>query len=213
MKQIGVVGIGKQIQRQPPVAQQVRQFLRLVTRQHLMQCRLRSILRRQRAHLVLRTGIGGKVLDKVFAVPAIHTNGDSAWLRLPGACAHQLQRGITQHRHAPGKAQRARGGKADAHAGKATGAERDKNAIRAALARQFGNHRHQPLGMAAPNDLAPAIDQCRAIEQGRRAGFRRTFYRKRFHAPRLGCVCDQINWLKRSKSGRGLRSNIVLRSP
>ena len=77
------------------------------------------------------------------------------------------------------------------------------------LSGQFGNHRHQPFGMAAAEDLASPCDQSAVFEQGCRAGLGRAVYAK--HAPPH--AARQSMRLKVSNSGRGLRAKMLSGSP
>ncbi len=66
--------------------------------------------------------------------------------------------------------QPARRGDADPHAGEAAGPDIDQDARRPPAARQFGDHRHQPLGMAAADLLIARLDYPPACDQRDRTG-------------------------------------------
>ncbi|KAK0339639.1 hypothetical protein LTR94_033721, partial [Friedmanniomyces endolithicus] len=58
----------------------------------------------------------------------------------------------------------------DAHAGKAARTAIDQDRIGASLIGQGGDHRHQPFGMAAPDDLMTGVDHAATLDQRDRAG-------------------------------------------
>ena len=75
-------------------------------------------------------------------------------------------------------------GQADTHAGETARTERNHHAIGTPLVGQFGDHRYEPLGMSATDDLVSARDEGIAFEQGGRTRFRGTVYYERPHG---GC--------------------------
>jgi hypothetical protein len=70
----------------------------------------------------------------------------------------QGKRGIADDLRLPGNAKCPRDSQTDADPGETAGAQRDTDFVGAALVGQFGDHRHQPFGMAATQHLVPGID-------------------------------------------------------
>jgi hypothetical protein len=66
---------------------------------------------------------------------------------------------IAGDRHAPADRQPLRRGKADAKAGEAARPAIDQDRAGPAAGEQLGDHRHQPLGMAAADELVALVDQ------------------------------------------------------
>ena len=79
-------------------------------------------------------------------------------------------RGIAADRHAPAKPERARGGDADTDAREAAGTDVDQDRARAAAVGQRRDHRHQPLGVPAPDHLVDPRDDRAVLDQRDRAG-------------------------------------------
>ena len=100
--------------------------------------------------------------------PAIGS-GDFAVPATPAAS--KRERGHAVKLGAPADRQAMRGGDRDPDAGEAAGADADQDPVGAAAVEQLGDHRHQPLGMAAADQLvAGDDDSAGVVEQSGRAG-------------------------------------------
>ena len=87
-------------------------------------------------------------------MPAFQHDGKRRQVRIAGKAAAAIS--ASDGKAATGApqpiAEPARGGEPDAHAGEAARAAIDQDVRGAAPVRQRGDHRHQPLGMAATDD-------------------------------------------------------------
>ena len=108
-----------------------------------------------------------KVLDKPFAVPAVHANGHWLRIRLPALRRDQSHGWIAEHFGTPRYSQSARCGDTDANPGKTARTKRNEDTIRSAFIRQRFDHGDQPFGMAAAQHNVLTRNQ---VAESRKAG-------------------------------------------
>ena len=119
-------------------------------------------------------------LDEQLAMPAGHRRDDRLVARSGGGEEREARHAVEFR--PPADRQAVRSGDGDTQAGEAAGADADEDMRRdraPSLGEQLVDHRHQPLGMAAADQLVTSADQ-RAIggEQRGGAGRRRTVDRE-----------------------------------